>query len=310
MIITVTPNPVLDRTLTVHKIEFDEMTRAMAVREDWGGKGINVSRALHALGVSSVALGFAGGMIGHKLETELHTEGLTADLTAIAGETRTNIIITEAESAHYIKVNEAGPTVQETEISAFFDHVHARLQPGDLWALCGSLPPGVPLDFYTRLITLVQAHGARALLDTSGEPLRLGLEAKPYMVKPNIVEAEALTGHTIQTDADAISAARAFLTYGVYTVALSLGAEGLLLATQTDQVRVHPPRVQVCNPTGAGDAMLGGLIYAINEGLSLPDIARWGVAAGTAAAMREGVSVGTRDEVRALFTLSLSRSQC
>ena len=299
MIFTVTPNPVLDRTLTVREIVFDEMTRAAAVREDCGGKGFNVSRALYALGVESVAMGFVGGATGRRLEAGLHGLGIATDLTRIAGETRTNIVITEAESGRYVKVNEAGPAVQPAELAAFFDRVRATAQPGDVWALCGSLPLGTPPDFYARLIVSLQTRGAKALLDTSGEPLRLGLEACPYLVKPNAVEAQALTGRAILSDVDAVAAAEAFLAQGVQVVALSLGAEGLLLATPEMRVRARPPRVTVRNPTGAGDALLAGLIYALRASLPLEALARWGVASGTVAAMQEGVSVGTLAEVGA-----------
>ncbi len=301
MIFTITPNPVLDRTLTVPEIVFDEMTRAQVVREDWGGKGFNVSRALRALGVASEALGFAGGATGQKLAAGLDSLGIPHDLTPIAGETRTNIVIAEARSARYIKVNEAGPTVSEAEIAAFFATIHGKVHAGDWWALCGSLPPGVPPDFYARLIALIQGQGARALLDTAGEPLRLGLAAHPYLVKPNAVEAAELTGIAIHSDKSADEAARAFLTMGAQRVALSLGAGGMLWATPDVQRRAHPPQAPVKNPTGAGDALLAGMLRALVDGLPPSEVARWGVAVGTAAAMQEGVGVGAAAEVAALY---------
>lgn len=299
MIITVTPNPVLDRTLTVPRITFNEMTRATASRLDWGGKGFNVSRALQALGAKSLALGFIGGVTGQTLERGLHALGIRTALTPIAGETRTNTIITDAEQ--YIKVNEAGPTVQAHELAAFFDCARERIRPGDLWVLSGSLPPGLPPDFNAQLITLVQAQGARALLDSSGEPLRLGCAASPYLVKPNAVEAQELTGIEIQSDADTLAAARFFLDQGIKLAALSLGADGLLLASQEQAVWARPPRVRAQNPVGAGDALLAGVAWALARSLPLEQIARWGVAAGTAAAARQGVSVGTRAEVESLY---------
>lgn len=301
MIVTVTPNPVLDRTLTVREIVIDEMTRATTIREDWGGKGFNVSRALRALGEESVAMGFIGGAIGHKLEAGLRGLGVVTDLTSIVGETRTNIVITEAESGRYIKVNESGPTVQEVEMRVFFERVRAQVHPGDMWALCGSLPPGIPLDFYAQLIDLVQSRGAKAFLDASGESLRLGVLARPYLIKPNAVEAVALTGRVIKSESDVLASAEVFLSQGAQKVALSLGADGLLLASKDAKIRAYPPQVHVQNPTGAGDALLAGLIHALNEGLSLTDVACWGVASGTAAAMREGVSVGTLAEVKSLL---------
>jgi 1-phosphofructokinase family hexose kinase len=301
LIVTVTPNPVLDRTLTVPRIVFNEMMRATASRLDWGGKGFNVSRALRALGVESVAMGFVGGVTGQRLARGLRDLGIVTDFVAVAGETRTNTVITDGEGERYIKVNEAGPTVQAEEWGAFLDRARERVRPGEIWVLSGSLSPGLPSDFYAQLIGLVQERGAKALLDASGEPLRLGCVVGPHLVKPNAVEAKEMMGWEIDSEADALSAAAFFLDQGVKLVALSLGAEGMLLASRQQAVWARPPRVQARNPVGAGDASLAGMAWALERGLALDAIARWGVAAGTAAAIREGVSVGTRDEVEALY---------
>jgi 1-phosphofructokinase family hexose kinase len=300
VIVTVTPNPSLDRTLTVPRISFDEMMRASGSRLDWGGKGFNVSRALQALGTGSVATGFLGGATGQMLAQGLRELSIAADLVPIAGETRTNTVIVETETGRYLKVNEPGPNVRPEELSAFLQQARARIKPGDLWILSGSLPPALPPDFYAQLVVLVQGGGARALLDASGEPLRLGCAAGPYLAKPNAIEAEELTCRPIGSEADALGAARFFLQQGVEVVALSLGAEGLLLASGQEAVRARPPRVRARNPVGAGDALLAGLAWAIEQGLSLAEMARWGVAAGTAAAMGEGVSAGGLAEVQAL----------
>jgi len=307
MIITVTPNPVLDRTLTVPAITFDTMTRATAVRDDWGGKGLNVSRVLTALGVESMALGFAGGATGQRLAVEMAALGIPTDFTPIAGETRINVIIAEVNSARYIKVNEAGPTLQPEEIAQFMDTVRRRAAPGDTWALCGSLPPGVPDDFYAQLIGALKARGVRVLLDTSGAALRLGVDVCPFLVKPNAEEAAAFAGHPVHTHEDALNAARAFLECGVAQVALSLGGDGLLLATRDAAIFAIPPDVPVRNVTGAGDALLAGLAYALERGLPLAEQARWGVAAGTASAMHEGVSIVTRESVEQVYTRTTVR---
>jgi 1-phosphofructokinase family hexose kinase len=301
VIVTVTPNPVLDRTLTVPRILFDEMIRAQAVRLDWGGKGFNVSRALKALGAASLAMGFVGGATGQMLERGLGDMGITTDLVHISAETRTNIVISDADTKRYIKVNEAGPTVRADEMAAFVDRARARVRPGDLWVLSGSLPPGLPHDFYAQLASVVQTGGAKALLDSSAEPLRQGCLASPYLVKPNAVEAAQMTGHTVNSIGDALGATGFFLRQGIQCVALSLGADGLLLAGQRRAVWARPPRVRALNPVGAGDALLAGTVWALEQQLSWEEMARWGVAAGTAAAMREGVDVGTRSEVQALY---------
>lgn len=301
MIITVTPNPALDRTLTVPAIVFDEMVRASESRLDLDGKGVNVSKALGALGVATTILGFAGGSAGEQLARGLAALGFATDFTPVAGETRTNTIIIDAAAQRYVKANEPGPAVQAAELEAFFAHARELAQPGDTWIMSGSLPPGAPPDFFARLIALVQALGARALLDTSGVPLRHGLAARPYLAKPNADEAQELTGHPIAGADDALVAARFFLDQGVELVALSLGAEGLLLASRTQAIHAWPPRVHALNPVGAGDALLAGIAWALERGLALPEVARWGVASGTAAAVRTGTGAAPRAEVEALY---------
>jgi 1-phosphofructokinase family hexose kinase len=313
MIVTITPNPVLDRTLTVPKIMFNEMIRATTTRLDWGGKGFNVSRALQALGLKSTAMGFVGGAVGKQLEEGLNRTGVTTDLIHIQGETRTNVVIAEAggpeanqeysvaKEHRYVKVNEAGPTVTPDEAIRLLDRVREKVHRGDLYALCGSLPPGLPSDFYAQLIAVIQQYGAKAMLDTSGEALRLGCAAAPYLVKPNVTEAENVSGQTIQSEHDALKAATFFLDQGIKLVALSMGADGLLLASEGIQIWARPPKVQTPNPVGAGDALLAGLVWALRQGTSLAEMARWGVAAGTAAAMREGVSVGIKEEIETIY---------
>lgn len=301
MIVTVTPNPALDRTLTVPAIVFDEMVRASESRLDLDGKGVNVSKALRALGSPTVIMGFAGGATGEMLERGLREQGYAADFTRVAGETRTNTMIVDAASARYVKANEPGPTLRSEELAAFFAQARARLAPGDTWILSGSLPPGAPDGFYAELVALIHSGGARALLDTSGEPLRLGCMAQPYLAKPNADEAEALTGQSIDGDAAALRAAGDFLDRGVELVALSLGADGLLLAARGQAVRAWPPRVRALNPVGAGDALLAGVAWALEQRLDLAELARWGVASGTAAAMRAGTDSAARSEIEAIY---------
>jgi len=301
LIITVTPNPALDRTLTVPEIVFDEMTRADESRLDLDGKGVNVSKALRGLGLPTVIMGFAGGTAGQLLDRGLGELGFTTDFTRVAGETRTNTMIVDAASTRYVKANEPGPALRPEELAAFFAQARARLSPGDTWILSGSLPPNAPAGFYAELVELIQSAGARALLDTSGEPLRLGCAARPFLVKPNADEAQALTGEPVDGDDAARRAAASFLDRGVELVALSLGAEGLLLATRGQAVRARPPRVRALNPVGAGDALLAGIAWALEQRLGLAELARWGVASGTAAAMRAGTDSAARAEIEAMY---------
>jgi len=300
-VFTVTLNPGLDRTLTVPELRFGEVLRASGMRLDWGGKGFNVSRALHALGVESVAMGFVGGATGRMLTEGLQGLGIATDFVPIEGETRTNTVIEEAGSGRYIKVNEPGPAVTQEDLDALFAKVSSRAWAGSVWVFCGRLPPGAPADVYARLIAAVQDKGGLACLDTSGEALRLGCAAGPYLVKPNAEEAEEQTGYPVRSAADIQAAVRHFQSVGVRNVAISLGAEGVALGSVEGVVQARPPAAPVGTLVGVGDALLAGMIWAWSEGVTTAEVAAWGVAAGTAAAMGEGVSMGSYDEVRSVY---------
>ena len=301
MIITVTPNPVLDRTLTVPDIEFYAVLRASDVRLDWGGKGFNVSRTLQVLGAESLAMGFVGGATGDMLEQGLHGLGIETDFVRIAGETRTNIVITERQPTvarrngppHQGQRGRADPFGRRAAGLLPARHASAS-EPGDICVMAGSLPPGCPADFYAQLCALLRDIGARAVLDASGEALRHGCAARPFLAKPNGSEVSELLGVQVETQADAVDAAQALLKQGVEMAVISLGAGGLVLAHEDGIVVATPPAIQERNAVGAGDALAAGLVWALDQGFDPVDVARWGVATGTASAAVDGVASGTR----------------
>ena len=299
MIYTLTLNPALDREYVVPAIAFGEVLRASAVREDLGGKGFNVSRALLALGTPSVAVGLVGGRAGRRIGEGLAALGLATDLVELAGgETRTNVTIVAPD--RHVKVNEPGPALRPDEEARLVERIRSLVRAGDLWVLSGSLPPGARPDLYGELVGILQGAGARALLDTSGPALRAGCAAAPFLAKPNAVEARELTG-VDAGDAGARAAAIAALhRLGPAHVLLTLGAEGALLSDGARTWRATPPEVEERNPIGAGDALLGGLVYGLARGLGLPEALRWGVAAGAAAASLPGTAVGDRELVERL----------
>lgn len=298
MIFTVTLNPALDRELTVPAFAFDTVLRATATRLDWGGKGFNVSRALRALDVTSTATGFVGGPTGERMAEGLKAGQINTDFVWTTGETRTNVSI--VDERQYIKVNEPGPAISPAEQDVLRDKVRALAGPGDWWVLSGSRPPGVAAAFYAGLIDIVQAAGARAVLDTGGEALRLGCEAGAFLVKPNREEAATLTGEPLESMDEVRAAIRDIHTMGAQHVALSLGKDGALFSDRSTLWTAMPPTIQERNPTGAGDAMVAGLVYALSESRPLPEALRWGVACGAAAASLSGTAMGTREQVLAL----------
>ncbi|HIC89538.1 MAG TPA: 1-phosphofructokinase [Anaerolineae bacterium] len=306
---TVTLNPSLDKTLSIPRLVHGELNRVQLVRLDTGGKGINVSRALRALGVPGVAVGIVAGGTGQALAQGLSELRIPAELVWIPGETRSNITLVETEDNVYTKINEPGPELTTAGIAELQNRIGRLLQPEDLWVFSGSLPPGAPPDLYARLVQQVQEGGAYAALDSSGVGLKYGCHAAPFILKPNVDEAARVLGRALPRRDDQVDAVRTLLSMGVRIVGLTRGADGALVGQGEVVVEVVPPPVTVRSPIGAGDAFLAGLVYAWMRGLALEEMARWAVAAGTAATMQEGTGVGTRTQVEALLPQIVVRKE-
>jgi len=301
MIYTLTLNPAIDREYTVPHIIMGEVLRASETRIDHGGKGLNVSRMLASLGMASTAVGFVGGLSGTFLREGLESAGINTSFINVKGETRTNISIVDQGHRHHIKVNEAGPTVSEHEIESLITRITRLVKPGDYWILSGNLPPNTPKDIYSRIIQIVQGAGGLAVLDSSGESLRLGCEAGPYLVKPNASEASQIFGipagnlgkmATIMSDLHAM---------GVKLVVISAGKKGALLSDGQEQWLGRTPVIKEQNPIGAGDAMLAGIVWKLALGEKPLTAMRWGLACGAATASLPGTGMATIDLVKSLF---------
>lgn len=298
MIFTFTANPSLDRTFVVERAELGRYNRGEVTRLDLGGKGINVSRNLRVMGLSSVIVGFFGGHTGAHLVDALEEEGYEVRALKVRGETRSNITLVEREAGRYTKFNEFGPEIEAHEAEALLKSVEKQTRPGDLWVLSGSLPRGLPHTYYGEMIQRINRRGARAFLDSSGEALKAGCEAGPYLVHMNQAEVEGYIGSAIASLKDLLSAARQVHADGIRVVVLSRGANGALLGSGGAFVEAVPPSVQGENPVGAGDAMMAALVLGCLEAWDLETMARWSVAAGTSSALGEGTSVAQMDQTR------------
>jgi 1-phosphofructokinase family hexose kinase len=303
MIYTVTLNPAVDRELTVSAIEFDTVLRAIDWQVDCGGKGFNVSRMLMSLGTASTALGFAGGKSGELLRDGLTELGIATDFVWVDGETRTNVSIVTSSHDNHIKVNEPGPTISAESQQALKAKVTSLAQADDWWVLAGSLPPGVPDTFYAGLIAILKAAHANVVLDTSGTALQHGCEAGPTVVKPNSAELQMLTGLSVDDSAEIIAAANQVRQMGVANVIVSMGKDGALLVDDNGAQFVASPTIQERNPIGAGDSLVGGLVWALDQGHSMADALCWGIASGAATASLNGTTVGSRPLVEQLRSL-------
>ncbi|SNX62098.1 tagatose 6-phosphate kinase [Streptomyces sp. TLI_55] len=267
MILTVTLNTALDITYRVPALRPHASHRVSEVIERPGGKGLNVARVLAALGHEVTVTGFAGGATGRVIQDRLtSTPGVIDALLPVSGATRRTIAIVDERADDTTQLNEPGPEVTPSEWSAFQEAYEDLLASADAVALCGSLPPGVPVGAYAGLVRTARAAGVPVVLDTSGEPLRRGVAARPDLIKPNADELAELTGSH-----EPLRATQDALRRGARAVVASLGTDGLLAAAPEGRWRAAPPARVHGNPTGAGDSAVAGLLSGLVDHLPWPD---------------------------------------
>ncbi|OIJ84907.1 1-phosphofructokinase family hexose kinase [Streptomyces colonosanans] len=266
MILTVTLNTALDITYRVRVLRPHASHRVTEVSERPGGKGLNVARVLAALGHEVTATGFAGGATGRSLKEGLaDAPGIVDALVPVGGAARRTIAVVDETIGDTTQLNEPGPVIAPAEWSAFLEAYEDLVRSATAVALCGSLPPGVPVGAYAQLVRSARAAGVPVLLDTSGEPLRRGVAARPDIIKPNADELAELTGSH-----EPLQAAQDAHRRGAHTVVASLGAEGLLAVNAQGRWGAVPPCRVRGNPTGAGDAVVAGLLSGLVEHLPWP----------------------------------------
>ena len=301
MIYTITLNPALDKEYIVPKLSTNKVLRSSSIQIDYGGKGFNVSRMLASFGTASIAVGFIGGATGEILRDGMEGMGIRTDFVEVSGETRTNVSVVSSDDEQYIKVNEPGPTISQEETNKLISKIRDLVQQGDWWVMAGSLPPGTKTDMYAQIISLINAGGAKAILDTSGMPLKLGCSAGPFLIKPNIEEAAQATGLISDTHANLNKMIEVMHNVGVVNIILSAGKEGAILSNGERQWVGMPPKIEEKNPTGAGDAMLAAVVYKLEKGDSILNAFIWGIASGSAAASQPGTGMASRSTVEKLL---------
>lgn len=290
MIITVTMNPAIDKTARVERLTLRGLNRLSDVRWDIGGKGINVSKTLNALGTGSIATGFLAGQTGAAIRAELECiPDVTADFIEIPGQTRTNLKLVEPDGS-LTELNEQGPAVLEDALTQLKEKLGHFARPGNLFVLSGSVGPGVPTDFYATVTDIAHAGGAKVLLDADGTLFARGLETKPDIIKPNEWELCRLFGCDDTSEDGLIAMGRELNRRGVETVCISRGAKGALLVRENQICRFGGLPVPVRSAVGAGDAMVAALAMGFETGLSPQDGFRLACAAGAAACMTEGTT--------------------
>jgi len=305
-IVCVTPNPALDRTLTVPDLRLGAVARTTEARVAAGGKGVNVARALSALGTGACCMGPVGGASGKTLADLASAEGLEAAWTWCEVETRSCTILVDTAARRTTVINEAGPRLTVGDWKRMANDVLARAARARGVCLSGSLPPGVPVEEFAELCRSLVEAGRAPWVDSSGRALAAALGIRGARLKINREEAEEVLGRALNTVAASRVAARELLNRGLTAVVLTLGAEGAVLATAEGCWHAQPPPVESVSAVASGDSFLAGLVAALTAGHDLPEALRWGAAAGAANALAEG---GARFS-RAQFDAVLNRVRC
>lgn len=299
MIYTITLNPALDRTLWVKVINPDDCNRIEEEQLYAGGKGIDVSKVLTKFGVNNKALGFVGGFAGEELEGLLINEGIACDFVRISGRTRTNIIVNDLSMGTQTLFNARGPTITAYELMQII-HKIENLSDADYVVISGSLPKGVNPEIYRKIIEIALGNGARAILDTDGEALMVGLKGLPTIIKPNIHELSRFTGRPLAGLDSVIQAANEVRAQGIEIVLVSMGSQGMLMVCDCGRFQVHPPEVEAKNKIGAGDSAVAGFIYGLSTGRDLLESLTYAVAAGTATILQSGTALCNLEDFHSL----------
>ena len=311
MIVTVTLNAAMDRTLAVPNFQLGHRHRASMTFATAGGKGINVARALKRLGVPVVSTGLAGGRTGTLIVEELTNEGILNDFVRIRDESRTSVAVLDPVSSTSTEINEWGPEIQDDELEMVKEKLAYLSQRAEFVVLAGSLPRGVDPGFYGELVREANRRQTLTVLDTDGEPLRLGVAAEPYLVSPNVAEAEGLVGHEFNDDDEIVNALDEIADLGARNVMITreTGCYTLVREDREEhRLRASAPRIDAVSPIGSGDVLLAAFLAARVAGRTVEEALRGAVATGAASVLEAGAGrFEPREAARLAALVSVER---
>lgn len=303
MITTISLNPSIDRTVNLERFTPGGLNRVVSSHSVAAGKGINVALAAAALGMDAECIGFMYREGSKLFEKRLMMNSAAYNFVWCEGSVRTNIKIFDQSTQTITEINEPGVQVSENDLKRMSELVTLHAENSDYLVMAGSLPPGCPKDYYRTLIQSVEGLGCRCVLDADGEALRFGLEAQPFMIKPNRFELETMSGRELKTLAEIRDAAMKYIAMGVSVVAVSLGAEGALITDGDETLYAPVLNIDVRSTVGAGDSMVAGMVCGCMGDNSLEDTFRMGVACATARCMTEGNKVVDKRIYKALLDM-------
>ncbi len=290
MILTVTLNPAYDLIYWVREIEQKgetQLSRAFRTHSSAGGKGINVSIYLASVGIENISMGLIGGHTGRAIKRSLKEEGIITNFTWIPTETRSNVaILKKGQEDRPIEVNSEGPEISERTLDQFLTQYETMLHRVSCVVLSGSLPPGVPKDIYQTLVEKAKDRGIRTVVNTGGDYVGPAAKAGPFLIKPDIRERKEVMGETLTDSQSIIDVGRKILEFDTKYVLLSHGLAGDILVSKDRiwKLEANREELTVRNRVGAGDSLVGGIIYQLEEGKPVEEAVRYGLAAGMASA--------------------------
>ena len=301
-IITLTMNPSVDLSSTIPTITDEKKLRCSTVEYDPGGGGINVSRAITILGGRSKAFYPAGGHFGTFLDELLQRDHIDHVRFPILESSRLNVSIIEESSDKQYRFNMPGAKVKEKECQNILNSLRDFIPSPDFIVASGSLPPGVPTDFYRKLGEIAKHKNCKFIVDTADEPLRQALEGGVFLIKPNLNEFQQLTGENFQNEQEIIQEAQCMIQNNQSTyIIISLGAGGSFFITKDNYDHIRSPLVPIRSRVGAGDSMVAGITLKLAEGKSIEDAVRYGISAGAAAVMSPGTKLCSFDDTESIY---------
>lgn len=302
MIVTITVNPALDKSSVIEKLIPEKKLRCTNPVMEAGGGGINVSKAIKKLGGESLALFPAGGTNGDILKKILLKEGLYFRDFPVLAETRENFTIHETSTNAQYRFVMPGKALNDVELNRFLGFIYSLDPFPDIIVASGSLCPGAPENFFASMAALAKSKGAKYFADTSGEPLRLAVEEGVYLLKPNLSELCSLVGKEYLELYEIDEAARTLIEKGsCEVIVVSMGPGGALMITKDGREKIPAPTVKKMSTVGAGDSMVAGMAWMLEQGRSLSEMVRFGVACGTAATMNAGTQLFKKEDVLKLY---------
>ena len=301
MIITVTLNPALDKTLTLPGFAVNTVNRVQNIRLDPGGKGINVSKTIKKLGGKTLCLGVLGGAPGGYIKAALDNMSLPNDFVITEESTRTNIKIVDPVLGTNTDINESGSPVSEQTLQQVWDKLFSVVKPGDTVVFAGKNPPEMQDQLIAEAVEKLKKLDVRVCVDTVGEAMQLALKAGPDIIKPNKEELSDLMGRRLSSVQEVLCAAQELVDSGIGLVAVSMGADGAVFVTKDSVLRGYCPKVSVASTVGAGDAMMAALAHYTAAGCSLEETARRSIAVATASVMCSGSQPAELDKILPLI---------